>query len=300
VVPNMICRRFNPLTRLVITIWLCFSAPFVANATLYVIVLNKREIAIAADSRRILIESKQAKTIDGIEKVIPLGARMSFMSSGLTEISGVNSQIPPSQLVRKCYADLLRDTRLVSTKDLATAYAKSMTEHLNKLSDTEKAAVGSVLRQYGAPNNQMMESLIAGIDVDGTPKVEIIDFYLASPFSAGSDLMGFDWTLQEATATEAQRVILSGEVAVLRNAFENGNSPIARLPSVQRWSRAVQGGKQVDAARTAEALLDLAIRYAPPEELRLGYPIFVYTLEARSGLKKIRTVLKGKGVDLPN
>lgn len=296
----MICRRFNPLTRLVITIWLCFSAPLVANATLYVIVLNKREIAIAADSRRILIEGKQAKTIDGIEKVIPLGARMSFMSSGLTEISGVDSHIPPSQLVRKCYADLLRDTRLVSTKDLATAYAKSMAEHLNKLSDTEKAAVDSVLRQYGAPNNQMMESLIAGIDVDGTPKVEIIDFYLASSSSARSDLMGFEWTLQEATATEAQRVILSGEVAVLRNAFENGNSPIAQLPSVQTWSRAVQGGKQVDAARTAEALLDLAIRYAPPEELRLGYPIFVYTLEARSGLKKIRTVLKGKGVDLPN
>lgn len=296
----MICRRFNRLIRLVITIWLCFGAPLVANATLYVIVLNKREIAIAADSRRILIEGKQAKTIGGIEKVIPLGARMSFMSSGLMEISGVNAQIRPSQLVRKCYADLLRDTRLVSTKDLATTYAKSMTEQLSKLSDTEKAAVDSVLRQYGTPNNQMMESLIAGIDTDGTTKVEMIDFYLASPSSAHSDLIGFEWTLQEATATEAQRVILSGEVAVLKDAFENGNSPFAQLPSVQTWSQAVQEGKQVDAARTAEALLDLAIRYAPPEELRLGYPIFVYTLDARSDLRKIRTVLKGKAVDLPN
>src|SRR5258708_4719411 len=120
----MISRRFNRLSRLVLAIWLCLGSPLAADATLYVIVLNKKEIAIAADSRRILLEGKQTKTIDGGEKVIPLGASMSFMSSGLTEISGVTSQIRPSQLVRKCYTNLLRDTRLVSTKDLATAYAK--------------------------------------------------------------------------------------------------------------------------------------------------------------------------------
>ncbi len=229
-----------------------------------------------------------------------LGSRMAFMSSGLTEISGVTSQIRPSQLVKTCYANLLRDTRHVTSKDLATVYAKSMTEQLNKLSDPEKSAVESLLRQFGIQNNQMMESLIVGIDVDGIPKVETVHFYLSKPAPARSDLIRFDFRLEEAMATGASRVILSGEVAVLRNSFENGDSQIARLPSVQAWSQELQAGKQVDAAKTAEALVDLAIRYAPPEETRLGYPIIVYTLDARNGLKKIRTVLRGQAVDLPN
>src|SRR5258708_2242100 len=119
----------------------------------------------------------------------------------------------------------------------------------------------------------MMESLIVAIDADGIPKVETIDFYLSKPSPARSDLIRFEWRLEEAVATVAPRVILSGEVAVLRNAFQNGDSQIAQLPSVQAWSRDLQEGKQVDSAKTAEAMVDLAIRYAPPEQTRLGYPI---------------------------
>jgi hypothetical protein len=188
----------------------------------------------------------------------------------------------------------------VSTKDLATAYEKLMTEKLNNLSGPEKATVESVLRQLGVQNNQMMESLIVGIDGDGMRRVETVQFYLSRPPSAHSDLIRFESRQEEAIATRIPRVILSGDVAVLKNSFENGNSKIAQLPSVQAWSRELQEGKQVDAAKTAEALVDLAIRYAPPEQIRLGYPIFVYTLDARNGLKKIKTVLKGKAVDLPN
>jgi hypothetical protein len=58
-------------------------------------------------------------------------------------------------------------------------------------------------------------------------------------------------------------------------------------------------GRQVNAAQTAEALLNLAIKYSPPDQTRLGYPIFVYTLDGGNGLKKIKTVPKGKAVDLP-
>jgi hypothetical protein len=86
--PSLISRRFNHLIRLVIAISLCLGSGVAANATLYVIVLNDRGIAIAADSRRILLEGKQTKTIDGVEKLIRLGARMAFMSSGLTEFGG--------------------------------------------------------------------------------------------------------------------------------------------------------------------------------------------------------------------
>jgi hypothetical protein len=188
----------------------------------------------------------------------------------------------------------------VSIKDLSTAYAKLATDQLNRLTDSEKAAVESLARQFGSQNNQIMESIITGIGIDGRPKVETVDFYLSRPFPGRGDVLRFEWNLDEAVATEAPRVILSGEVSVLRNAFEDGATPISRLPSVQAWSQAMHEGRQINAAQTAEALLNLAIKYSPPDQTRLGYPIFVYTLNGRSGLRKIRTVPKGKAVDLPH
>jgi hypothetical protein len=236
----------------------------------------------------------------GVEKVLSLRANMAFMSSGLTEISGATSEIQPSQLVRTCYADLLKSAQRVSIKDLATAYGKLTTQQLNRLSDSEKAAVNSLARQFGSQNNQLMESVIAGIDLDGSSKVETVDFYLSRPFPVYPDVLQFEWSLDEAVATEAPRVILSGEVGVLRSAFQDGATPISELPSVKAWSDAMHEGRQVNAAQTAEALLDLAIKYSPTNQTRLGYPIFVYTLDGGSGLRRIKTVPKGKAVDLPH
>jgi hypothetical protein len=299
-VRSMIQRRFNRLWKLAITMLISLCWPTAGQATLYVIVLNRQGIAIASDSRRMMLEGGQIKTLDGVEKVIALGTRVAFMSSGLTEISTATSTIRPSQLVRTCYANLLKGGRRVSIKDLSTAYAKLATEHLNRLSDSEKAAVASLVREFGSQNNQVMESIITGIDIDGSPRVETIDFYLSRPSLTHAGVLRFEWSIDEAMATEVPRVILSGEVGVLRSAFQDGATPISELPSVQACSQAMHEGKQVNAAQSAEALLNLAIEYSPPGQTRLGYPIFVYTLNQGSGLRKIRTVPKGKAVDLPH
>jgi len=274
--------------------------PTEGHATLYVIVLNRQEIVIASDSRHITLEGGKLKTSDGVEKVVSLGANMAFMSSGLTEILGATSEIQPCHLVQMCYADLIKRTQRVSIRDLATAYGKLTTEQLNRLSDSEKAAVDSLVRQFGSQNNRVMESIITGIDLDGSPKVETIDFYLSRPFPVYPDILRFEWNVDEAIATEVPRVILSGEVGVLRSAFQDGAAPISELPSVKAWSDAMHEGRRVNAAQTAEGLLNLAIEYSPPDQTRLGYPIFVYTLDGRSGLKKIKTVARGKAVDLPH
>jgi len=274
--------------------------PTEGHATLYVIVLNRQGIAIASDSRHITLEGGKFKTSDGVEKLVSLGANMAFMSSGLTEIAGATSQIQPSHLVQTCYADLLKGAQQVPIRDLATAYAKLTTQQLNRLSDSEKAAVDSLVRQFGSQNNHVMESIITGIDLNGNPKVETVDFYLSRPFPIYPDVLRFEWNLDEAIPTERPRVILSGEVGVLRGAFQDGATPISELPSVKAWSDAMHEGRQVNAAQTAEALLNLAIKYSPPDQTRLGYPIFVYTLDGGGGLKKIRTVPKGKAVDLPH
>jgi hypothetical protein len=282
------------------TAFVFFCWPSIGHTTLYVIVLDKREIAIASDSRRMILEGGQIKKLNGVEKVIGLGTKLAFMSSGVTEISTATSMIRPSQLVRACYADLHKGTHRPSIRDLSTAYANLATERLNGLSDSEKAAVDSLVRQFGSQDNQVMETIITGIDLDGSPKVETIDFYLSRAFPVYPDVLRFDWNLDEAIATEAPRVILSGEVDVLRSAFQDGGTPISELPSVKAWSDAMHEGRQVNAVQTAEGLLNLAIEYSLPDRTRLGYPIFVYTLDGRIGLKKIKTVPRGKAVDLPH
>ena len=296
----MFPQRGNRLLGFTVAMFVLFFWPSAGHATLYVIVFDKRGISIAADSRHIVFEGEPIKTIDAFEKVIPLGTKLAFMSSGITEISAATSEIRPSQIARRCYADLFKSGHRTSIKDLSASYATSTADQLNGLTDSEKAAVESLMQQLGAPNNQMMESIIAGVDTDGTLRVETIDFYLARPSSAHADILRFEWNLNDAVANEAPRMILSGEINVLRSAFEDAATPIGQLPSFRAWMGAMREGRPINTAETAEALLNLAIEYSPPTQTRLGYPIFVYTLSARGGIKKIRVVPRGEAVNLPH
>jgi hypothetical protein len=266
----MIQSNSKRMSKLSIVLFVSLFWPIEGRATLYVIVLNRQGIAIASDSRHITLEGGKFTTSDGVEKLVSLGANMAFVSSDLTEISTATATARPRQLVRKCYADLLKGAQRVSITDLTTAYAKLTTQQLNRLSDSEKAAVNSLAQQLGAQNNQVMESIITGIGLDGSPKVETIDLYLSRPFPVYPDVLRFVWNVDEAIATEVPRVILSGEVGVLRSALQDGATPISELPSVKAWSDAMHEGRQVDAAQTAEALLNLAIKYSPPDQTRLG------------------------------
>jgi hypothetical protein len=93
-------------------------------------------------------------------------------------------------------------------------------------------------------------------------------------------------------------MILSGEINVLKSAFEDPSTTIGQMPSFQAWVEAMREGRSINTAESAEALLNLAIRYSPPAQTRLGYPIWVYRLKAGSGIKNIRVVPRGKALDL--
>jgi len=57
----------------------------------------------------------------------------------------------------------------------------------------------------------------------------------------------------------------------------------------------------MDSARTAEALLALAIKYPPSgDKQRLGYPIHVYVINPSQGFKKLKTVREGHAASLPD
>lgn len=296
----MIRGRIDRVLVFTVAAFVLLFASANSDATLYVIVLDKRGISIASDSRRIILEGKTIKILDALEKVIPLGTNLAFMSSGLTEISSVTAEIRPTQIVRRCYADLFKGPHRFSINNLSDSYAKLTTERLNGLTDSEKDAIESLMRKFAPQGNRLMESIIAGTDSDGTLKVETIDFYLSRPFPSRSDILRFEWNLNEAVANEASRVILSGEVGMLRRAFEDAATPIRQLPQFQRWAQAMQEGRQINTAQTAAALLNLAIKYSPPDQPKLGYPIFLYTLSVRGGMKKVRIVPRGEGVDLPH
>jgi hypothetical protein len=80
----MIQSNSKRMSTLAIALLVSLLWPTEGNATLYVIVLNRRGIAIASDSRHITFEGGKFKTADGVEKLVSLGADMAFMSSGLT------------------------------------------------------------------------------------------------------------------------------------------------------------------------------------------------------------------------
>lgn len=293
--------RHHRLSRVAVAICAFLCWPPLGHATLYVLVLDKQGITIASDSRRITIALQEIKASDGFEKVIPLGSKLAFMTSGLTEMAIGTSDVRPAQQVRKAYAELLRRDENFSVRDLAVSFGRLTTKRLNEMSCSQKARVASLLRSlFGAQDNQVTEAMIAGLEGDGSFKVETVDFYLSPRTRQTLEGFQFDWTLHEAIADGSPRVILSGEIGVLKGALQNGAPPIGSLPSFAAWWQALHQGKQLDAAATAEALLNLAIKYSPAKEGRLGYPIFVYTLNARDGFRRLRIVPEGKSVALPH
>jgi hypothetical protein len=302
----MIRGRFQRLSyvrrisRFAAAILVSLGWPTSGHATLYVIVLDRQGITIASDSRRITVTAQEIRSSDGLEKVIPLGPKLAFMSSGLTEISIGTTVVRPSQLVRKSYAELLRRYQNVSVKDLAISFGRLTAKRLHEMSCPQKARVSLLLQTLGAPDNQVMEAIIAGLEGAANFKVETIDFYLSRMALSSVEVLQFDWTIHESVPDDNPRVILSGEISVLKSAFQDGASPIGHLPSFTAWWQALQQGKHLDATATAEALLNLAIQYSSPNQTRLGYPIFVYTLNAQDGLRRLRIVPEGRSVDLPH
>jgi hypothetical protein len=277
---------------------LLVASPISSYATLYVIVVGRQQIAIAADSRLVTVTGTQIAAADGIRKVIALGSRIAFMSAGVGQIWTRNLTIAPDQVAKECYSSMVKHGDRVGIGQLADAFGQTITERLDLLSASGKAQIGSVVQQPGSQNNQLMESTFVGVNRDGQLLIETINVYLLPP-STATEKAKFAWTRHE-TPGDRPNVIFSGEVDVLRSAFKNDASPIAQLSSFQAWWQAFREGRPVNAAQTAEALVDLAIKYSPPDDHRLGYPIFVYTLDAQNGLTKFRTVPKGKAAVLPH
>jgi hypothetical protein len=139
--------------------------------------------------------------------------------------------------------------------------------------------------------------MFAGVDAEGSLKIETIDVY---PLDSHAAILHFAFHSQEVAGAESPRLILSGQVGALQSGFQDPQSPIAVLPAFRAWAAAFQT-RHLDPARTAEALLALAIKYPPVGvKQRLGYPIHVYVVNTVQGFKKLKTVREGQAASLPD
>jgi hypothetical protein len=273
--------------------------PITADATLYVIVLDKGEIAIASDGKWLTVSGDNSAPVSHLEeKVVRLGPRLAFMCSGLTEIDTATVKIHAADLAKELYS--VHGTKQVfdhTMTVLAGAFGQNMSERLNQLSPEQKNRILFFRQQVATSGRELLECVLAGRDADNKLKTETVDVYLE--LSAAQN-QPFTYHVDESIASDSPHLILSGEVTTLKAGFEDTQSPLGSLPSFQKWERAFQSHRMNPEA-TAEALVDLAIKYSPHGSTALlGYPIYVYRLDATGSLKRIRVVSRARAVPLPD
>jgi hypothetical protein len=273
--------------------------PITADATLYVIVLDKGEIAIASDGKWLTVSGDKSAPVSHLEeKVVRVGPQLAFMCGGLTEIDTATVKIHAADLVKELYS--VHGTKQVfdhTMTVLAGAFGRNMSERLNQLSPEQKNRILFLRQQVSTSGRELLECIFAGRDADNKLKVETVDVY---PDWPAAQNQSFTYHVDESIGSDSPHLILSGEVTTLKAGFEDTQSPLGSLPSFQKWERAFQS-HSMNPEATAEALVDLAIKYSPHGSTALiGYPIYVYRLDAAGSLRRVRVVSRGHAVPLPD
>jgi hypothetical protein len=287
-------RRWHALWVLV-----AFLLPQPIHATLYVIVLDKQEIAIASDGKRTFyLRGELSPVFKTTEKVTKLGPKLAFMCSGLVEIETLTVAIRPSEIARAAYMKHAGvGDSLFAISELANEFGKTIADQLDELSPEGRNQILALKGLFDGQAPQIFECMFAGVDGDGALKIETVDVY---PLDSHAAVLHFAFHSEEAVGSESPRLILSGQVVALQSGFQDPQSPIALLPAFRAWTEAFQK-RHIDSARTAEALLALAIKYPPlGVKQRLGYPIHVYVINSNEGFKKLKTVCEGHAASLPD
>ena len=269
------------------------------QATLYVIILDRQEIAIASDGQRtIFLHGKISPASQTTEKVTRLNTKLAFMCSGLVEITTPTVDIRLSEIARTVSLKPTPEgAPPFSMNELANQFGKTIGDRLEELSPEGRNQMLALRQQLGGETSQIFECMFAGVDADGTLKTETVDVFTSS---VDHGVPHFAYHSEEAVGSESPRIILSGEVAGLQTGFQDPQSPIAGLAEFRAWAEAFQR-RRLDSSRTAEALLALAIKYPQQgAKQRLGYPIHVYLVNREEGFKKLKTVPEGRALGLPD
>ena len=202
---------------------LLISFPISVHATLYVIVLDAREIAIASDGKWLIVSGDNSARVSQIkEKVIRLSPQLAFMCDGRTEIDTTSVKIHAAELAKQLndeYQSQGDSNHLMAV--LAGAFGQVMSGRLNQLSPEQKNQIFLVGQQLVTPGRQLLECLFAGRDSDNKLKIETVDV-LAD--SSEDQKKYFSYHVDESVGDDSPHLILSGEVTSLKQHLK-----IARL-----------------------------------------------------------------------
>jgi hypothetical protein len=209
--------------------------PITADATLYVIVLDKREVAIASDGKWLTVSGDNRAPVSHLEeKVVRLGPQRAFMCSGLTEIDTATVKIRSTDLAKELYsiyrAKQVSDDMMTV---LAGAFGQHMSERLNQLSPEQKSRILFLRQQFATSGQELLECIFAGRDADNKLKTETVDVYFNFSPTQGQY---FSYLVDESIGSDFPHLILSGEVTTLKAAFEDTQSVLGFCPPFRNGS----------------------------------------------------------------
>jgi len=139
--------------------------PQPVQATLYVIILDRQEIAIASDGKRAFyLRGELSLVSKTTEKVTKLGSKLAFMCSGLVEITTAKVTIRPSEIARSVYVkQAAEDASLLPMNELANKFGKTTTDQLDGLTREGKNQMLALKGQLDGQAPQIFECIFVGL-----------------------------------------------------------------------------------------------------------------------------------------
>ncbi|MGH9429489.1 MAG: hypothetical protein ACRD2L_24650, partial [Terriglobia bacterium] len=269
--------------------------------TLFVVLFGENQIVIATDSRQTETKGSTSLVRDGVEKIVELQPTIAFLPSGLDRLRVDDDPVFDAGLVaRRVFDRFQKSGAPLAFRELAIAFGKEVCNELSRLPQVELLALKEEAERLEA--SILLESAFVGADVDGELKLLAVRIRLEGLSTpAGSQSVEPMWHLGKPNTHGTTYVRFLGAAKALEEGLSNPNAPLLNDPEYKGWIESRRRGKELDPVLTAEALAKLVILHANEESRKkVGFPIFVYSLNMRDGLKRVKVTRECDAAQLPN
>ena len=252
-------------------------------------VLESNQVVVAIDSRVTKNAVGQPDAFsDGSEKVTPLSRQVAFFVTGAGSFSTrdyTNALVTTAQDVAAGWA---RENQPLPLEHVANEFKMRVARDLSRLTPADVHLLYEVAMKDGG--STVFDAVFTGQDADGSFRL----FRVACRSRASTNENGrvaylsFD-TVQE-HRTGRQKLLLLGPSKLFGTGWDDPKSPLA--PAI----RQIKSSNVLLAEPTGAALVDFGLRqYADQPDSPVGYPIFVYTIDAK-GFRMTRKIKQGEPV----
>lgn len=261
----------------------------VQHGTFAVTILESNQVVVAIDSRVTKNQIGQPDEFqDGSEKVIPLSQQVAFFVTGANSFStrtDTNSLVATARAVAAGWAG---ENKPLPLEHVANEFKMRVARDLSRLTAGDVYLLHAVAMKDGG--NAVFDAVFTGQDTDAFFKL----FRVACRSRASTNENGrgaylsFD-TIEEPRAGR-QKLLLLGPAKLLGTGWDDPKSPLA--PAI----RQIRSSHVFLAEPVGAALVDFGLRqYADQPNAPVGYPIFVYTVDAK-GFRMTRKIKRGEPV----